>query len=422
MKNQVIIDRIIAIIIAVGLWFYVISVVNPPTELTLRSVPVKLLNETYLQESGLAIAGDGNYTVDVVLSGKRTDLMVKASDLTVTADLNGLTPGQNYITVKVGSPAGTTVEEIRTERIQVYIDEYVSIAKPVVYEILNVPEGMETAALSLDKANMVVSGARSLVNMVRQVKATMDAAQIEVDEIKGHQLALTPVDAEGNQVNAVKLDAPYVTLTATLYNVKSVPLYTRVEGNPGLGIELVSSNIPSSVVIKGALIDLAQIDHIDAEPISIEGITGNTEKDVTPILPDGVELSDANEALTASFTLSENGSIDLELSSEDIVLEGLAENYEAEVLNTPFELTLTIKGAVRDLIDISTGDIDLYADLSGVDEAGDYAIPIEAVPLQSKVLSFTFSPAMVHVSITDLTAVEEPEAEETTEEPAEPDN
>ena len=422
MKNQVIIDRIIAIIIAVGLWIYVISVVNPPTELTLRSVPVKLLNETYLQESGLAIAGDGNYTVDVVLSGKRTDLMVKASDLTVTADLNGLTPGQNYITVKVGSPAGTTVEEIRTERIQVYIDEYVSIAKPVVYEILNVPEGMETAALSLDKANMVVSGARSLVNMVRQVKATMDAAQIEVDEIKGHQLTLTPVDAEGNQVNAVKLDAPYVTLTATLYNVKSVPLYTRVEGNPGLGIELLSSNIPSSVVIKGALIDLAQIDHIDAEPISIEGITGNTEKDVTPILPDGVELSDANEALTASFTLSENGSIGLDLSSEDIVLEGLAENFEAEVLNTPFELTVTIKGAVRDLIDISMRDIDLYADLSSVDEAGDYAIPIEAVPLQSKVLSFTFSPAMVHVSITDLTAVEEPEAEETTEEPAEPDN
>ena len=104
------------VVIAIALWLFVINVVNPPTQITVRSVPVKLLNEDYLESSNLAIAGEGIYTVDVDLSGKRTDLMVKSSDLTATADLNGLTPGQNYITVRVTAPSGTTVEQIRLLR------------------------------------------------------------------------------------------------------------------------------------------------------------------------------------------------------------------------------------------------------------------------------------------------------------------
>ncbi|MBR3748612.1 MAG: hypothetical protein IKN28_01940, partial [Firmicutes bacterium] len=127
MERREIIDRIIAVAIAIGLWFYVISVVNPPTTVLVRQVPVTLLNQEYLDESKLAIAGDGKYTVDVLLSGKRKDLILTPEDLTATSDLSGLIPGQNYITVKVTSPGNTTVQEIRMEKIQVYVDELVSV-------------------------------------------------------------------------------------------------------------------------------------------------------------------------------------------------------------------------------------------------------------------------------------------------------
>ena len=40
MERREIIDRIIAVAIAIGLWFYVISVVNPPTTVLVRQVPV----------------------------------------------------------------------------------------------------------------------------------------------------------------------------------------------------------------------------------------------------------------------------------------------------------------------------------------------------------------------------------------------
>ena len=408
MERREIIDRIIAAAIAIGLWFYVISVVNPPTTVTIRQVPVTLLNENYLSESKLAIAGDGKYTVDVELSGKRKDLILTPADLTATADLNGLIPGQNYITVKVTSPGNTTVEEIRTEKIQVYIDELVASEKPVELSILNVPAGTELSAVELDYDTISVSGAKSLVDMVDRVLVTVDAANMAVDEPEQMQLAITPVDAEGNTVKAVNMNHPYVTLSSTLYTVKSVPLYTRVDGAPGMGLELMSSNIPSSVSIKGTLLDLAKINYIDAEPLDIEGITTNAELEVVPVLPDGVELSSQNGSMVATFTLSEQGQVTLESDSSAVTAENVSEGMEIAFPEEVIPLTVAVKGNIADITDIAAEDIVLFADLSGITEPGEYEIPISGRSADGKEIEVTAEPASITVTVTG-TGTEEPE-------------
>ncbi|MBR5642308.1 MAG: hypothetical protein IKW92_09295 [Firmicutes bacterium] len=415
MERREIIDRIIAVAIAIGLWFYVISVVNPPTTVTIRQVPVTLLNQEYLDESRLAIAGDGNYTVDVSLSGKRKDLILTQADLTATADLNGLLPGQNYITVKVTSPGNTTVEEIRTEKIQVYIDELIVANKPVELNILNVPAGTELSAIKLDHETISVSGAKSLVDMVDRILVTVDAAGMAVDEPEKLQLAITPVDAEGNVVKAINTDPSYVTLSATLYTVKSVPLYTRVDGTPGMGLELMSSNIPSTVSIKGTLLDLAKINYIDAEPLDIEGITANTELEVVPILPEGVELASSNGSMIATFTLSEQGQVTLETDSSAVTAENVPDGMEAALADETVPLTITVKGSIADITDITAEDIILFADLSEIIEPGEYEIPISGRAADGKDIEVTAEPASVLVTVT-ATETETQEEEETPEE------
>ncbi|MBP5749524.1 MAG: hypothetical protein J6X24_01910 [Firmicutes bacterium] len=412
MERREIIDRIIAAAIAIGLWVYVISVVNPPTTVTIRQVPVTLLNEDYLSESKLAIAGDGKYTVDVELSGKRKDLILTQADLTATADLNGLIPGQNYITVRVTSPGNTTVEEIRTEKIQVYIDELVASEKPVELNILNVPAGTELSAIKLDYDKISVSGAKSLVDMVDRILVTVDAANMAVDEPEQKQLAITPVDAEGNTVKAVNTNHPYVTLSSTLYTVKSVPLYTRVDGTPGMGLELMSSNIPSSVSIKGRLLDLAKINYIDAEPLDIEGITENTELEVVPVLPEGVELSSANDNMTATFTLSEQGMVLLEADSSLVGIENVPEGMDAAVTGGSVPLTVTVKGGIADITDITAEDIVLFADLSGITEPGEYDIPISGRSADGKAIEVSAEPASIAVTVTGTEPEEEDEGSE----------
>ena len=418
MERREIIDRIIAAAIAIGLWVYVISVVNPPTTVTIRQVPVTLLNEDYLSESKLAIAGDGNYTVDVELSGKRKDLILTQADLTATADLNGLIPGQNYITVKVTSPGNTTVEEIRTEKIQVYIDELVASEKPVELSIQNVPAGAELSAIDLDYDTISVSGAKSLVDMVDRILVTVDAGHMAVDEPEQMQLAITPVDAEGNTVKAVNMNHPYVTLSATLYTVKSVPLYTRVDGAPGMGLELMSSNIPSSVSIKGTLLDLAKINYVDAEPLDIEGITSNAELEVVPILPEGVELASSNGSMIATFTLSEQGQVTLETDSSAVTAENIPDGMEAALADETVPLTITVKGSIADITDITAEDIVLFADLSEIIEPGEYEIPISGRSADGKEVEVTAEPASITVTVSGgeaETEEEEGEPEKTPE-------
>lgn len=399
MNRNEIINRIAAIVLAIVLWVYVISVVNPPTTVTVRQVPVTLLNQEYLDDSKLAIAGDGKYTVDVDLSGKRKDLILGPSDLSATADLSGLTPGQNYITVKVTSPSSTTVENIRTEKIQVYVDNLVSVAKPVVLDVANVPSGTEFTVLNLNQEQIQVSGAKSLVDMVDHLTVHVDAGGLSVDEATEEQYALTPMDAEGNVVKAVKLENSFVSMTSTLYTVKSVPLYTRVDGAPGYGLELLSSSIPSEVSIKGTLLELAKVNYIDAQPLDITDITTNTELPVVPILPDGIALAANNGDLIASFTLSDQASMTMEADSSQIVLENLPEGFTAAASGEPFTMQVVVKGPVETISGLTPDMFSYYVDLAAVEEAGEYDLPIYTGTTIGDSLETVIEPAQLHVLV-----------------------
>ncbi|MBQ2218807.1 MAG: hypothetical protein II418_07685 [Firmicutes bacterium] len=407
MNRDEIINRVAAIVLAIVLWVYVISVVNPPTTVTVRQVPVTLLNQEYLDDSKLAIAGDGKYTVDVDLSGKRKDLILGPSDLSATADLSGLTPGQNYITVRVTSPSNTTVESIRTEKIQVYVDNLVSVAKPVVLDVANVPSDTEFTVLDLSQEQILVSGAKSLVDMVDHLTVHVDAGGLSVDEATEQQYALTPMDAEGNVVKAVKLESPFVSMSSTLYTVKSVPLYTRVDGAPGYGLELLSSSIPSAVSIKGTLLDLAKVNYVDAQPLDITDITTNTELPVVPVLPDGIALAANNGDLIASFTLSDQASMTMEADSSQIVLENLPEGFTAAASGEPFTMQVTVKGPVETISDLTADIFAYYVDLSTIEEAGEYDLPIYTGTTIGESLETVIEPAQLHVLVEALAPEED---------------
>lgn len=407
MNRDEIINRVAAIVLAIVLWVYVISVVNPPTTVTVRQVPVTLLNQEYLDDSKLAIAGDGKYTVDVDLSGKRKDLILGPSDLSATADLSGLTPGQNYITVRVTSPSNTTVESIRTEKIQVYVDNLVSVAKPVVLDVANVPSDTEFTVLDLSQEQILVSGAKSLVDMVDHLTVHVDAGGLSVDEATEQQYALTPMDVEGNVVKAVKLESPFVSMSSTLYTVKSVPLYTRVDGAPGYGLELLSSSIPSTVSIKGTLLDLAKVNYVDAQPLDITDITTNTELPVVPILPDGISLASNNGDMTASFTLSDQASMQMEADSDSIVLEYLPEGFTAAAEGEPFTMQVTVKGPVETIANLTADMFSYYVDLSAIEEAGEYDLPIVSGTTVGDALEVVIEPAALHVHVEAIAPEEE---------------
>ncbi|MBQ4371734.1 MAG: hypothetical protein II803_04910, partial [Firmicutes bacterium] len=122
MSRSKTLNIIISVLASVLLWIYVINVVNPPSTMTVKDIPVQLEGLENLEAGHLTIAGDGSYTVDVTLSASRAELAgISEKDIRATASLAGLSAGQNYINVSVKAPDSVTIDDIRSQKIQVYI-------------------------------------------------------------------------------------------------------------------------------------------------------------------------------------------------------------------------------------------------------------------------------------------------------------
>ena len=72
MKNKVF-SVVLSVVVAFGLWLYVITVVSPGSENTYYNIPVVLQNENVLKDRGLMITSELP-AVTLTLSGTRTDL------------------------------------------------------------------------------------------------------------------------------------------------------------------------------------------------------------------------------------------------------------------------------------------------------------------------------------------------------------
>ena len=69
-KRRLILPKIMSVLIAFILWFYVMAVESPVNEKTFRSIPITI-EQT---DSELSLYSGYNTTVDITVSGKKSEL------------------------------------------------------------------------------------------------------------------------------------------------------------------------------------------------------------------------------------------------------------------------------------------------------------------------------------------------------------
>ena len=369
-------DKIIAILAGIAIWTYVIGVKDPVTTGTVKLVPVQLVNTNVMESAGLAIAGSGEYTVDVVVGGTRSVVnAAKPEDIVATADVSDLHVGQNYITVEVEVPSNLTVNEIRTQKIQVYVDNAVTVEKNLRIFTANLPEGKELGAIEAQTSSIVVSGAQSLVNNVVDVQATIDTANRNLDEAVTEDINLVPVDADGNKVIGVKMSQNTIKIKSTLYETKEVALNVPIEGELNEHVTLRSEIVPASVVIKGPSQLLAEIWQIDAAPIDRSTVIETCSIPLELNLPAGVEAAHDYRNLTVDYEVKGREEKPVSFSNDDVTFVNVPAGLEAS-LAEDFSLTFSVFS--DDAENFAKSDIELVIDLKGLG-TGDHDVPISAI-------------------------------------------
>jgi YbbR domain-containing protein len=389
---------ILSIIIALLLWSYVIIQVNPTKEETISRVPVQLLNTQSLAARQLAISGDGEYTVDVVVEGRRADIMkVSGEDIIAEVDLFGWSKGENYIPVNVKLPPALKLVEVRSAKIQVTIEDLVALSKPVdvVYRG-EFPANTEEGDVELRPAEIEVTGAKSAVESVDEVRVYIDVEDLSTER-RTIQSEAVPLNKAEMIVENVKLSSSYVNVSARLLQVKEVPLVVETVGSldEGYGAEI---DVPQFVLIKGTKAALQDVTSVSAEPLDITGMTKNGIMPITLLLPEGVELSKRNTTIHAGITIEETATGQFRFTADDILLEGLT---KGKTVNTDVaEVTVSITGRKQTVEQLQQNQLELYIEIEDL-ETGSHTVPImvsSKVPLHSIIVD----PSEIHITIIDI--------------------
>ncbi|MFR7871797.1 MAG: YbbR-like domain-containing protein, partial [Fenollaria timonensis] len=96
-----IIAKIVSVIVAIFLWYYVMGLVNPEETRTYRNINVAFKNVEYLNNTKLVNLGPNEAKVTVQVKGKKSELdNINENNIKAAIDFRGYDAGQVRIPVK----------------------------------------------------------------------------------------------------------------------------------------------------------------------------------------------------------------------------------------------------------------------------------------------------------------------------------
>jgi YbbR domain-containing protein len=395
------VNIVISILAAIALWAYVVTYINPTTTRSIPNVPVELINLDALADDGLTVSAGQNFTVDLIIEGRRTDLTgLAVEDFQAIMDMKGFSIGTNAVPVRVTMPDKVNLAEVRPARIEVQIEELISVMKPIKISYSETFEDKtEPGFVTLAPQEIEVTGAKEQVNNVAYIMA-----EVNSDEIKETETTLTvaaiPVTESGEEVTDIALSQESIAITATLCKVKEVPLNISIIGSPPEDRRVTRMDIPKTIFIRGSANALSGITGVAGREIDISGI-GETMI-ITPELqlPAGVELADRSRKLSVTVEIEGIETKAFTYSSDKIEIRGLPDGCTAHV-NTG-NILATVYGTKAQIAGIDAADITPYVDLVAIGATvGAVDIPVN-FEIAKEIVRIEALPANVRVTVIEV--------------------
>lgn len=372
--------KILSVIFAILLWFYVITEQNPvvPKDIT---VPVKIVNAESLNKNNqIVLDNPGSYYITLKLKGKKELLdTVNQDTVSAYADVSGyMAVGVNTVPVTVsGLPEGTTVTSRSEHNIKINIDRKVVVQRPVAISITGNPKGgLATLDALLTPSEVVLTGAESVINTVKTIKVDVDIAGVDASVNK--RLPVRLLDETGKDVYGIQLDTPYINVSVPISNTKRVPIQLVLEGDAAEGYMIVDKLIqPKEILVTGSQDALDSLVAINTIKQVLNNLMADVTLQVVLDLPEGIRLVNANEQINAVIGIQKVVTNTIEISN--IEYKNLDQKYI--VSNAAAKtVRITIRGP-EELLKDAQNNIMLYVDLTNAkDGAGTYEIVVIKPP------------------------------------------
>jgi len=403
MKSKIIL-LLISLVVAFGMWFYVITVVSPDSEISINHVSVQSQGEKLLlEQSNLMVVTDmEDLEVDLVLNGNRTDLIkLSRSNITITVDVSKIDrAGKHEVTYDITLPGdipsnAVSVQTRDPDRLTLVVENRVrnpEIPLKLIYDKTQLPGNYTMKESAMEYPEFItVSGPESVMKTVAYAEAKLDLENRQESYID-ESIPNVLYDKEGEEIESELLTHDgAVLVTAPINYTRELPLKLQLkagggatekdalvrffvpnaEGNTELDEEITGITVSGSKhILDGestltlASIDLATVRdgdkltfHMEELPLlKEEGV--NNESGITEIY-----------AIITFPHLKER-----EFDAMIISAEGVGEGLQANLAQK--RISITVRGSAELIDELSVGDITVYVDLSGVTEGKD-AFPVK---------------------------------------------
>ena len=309
-NSRKILNIIIAIVVSIGAWTFVVYNNDPTTEVKYKDIPITFRGEDTLANKGYGVSQVSTESIDVTLRQKRIDTNdISADDITVIADVSDAEEGENGISLKISGPDGTQVAEAESRSISVEVEEADSTQKEILVDYSGSISGYEPVVSEITSARATVLGAKSEIERVDKVAALIGFEETE-NKLKNFTVRLSALDEDDDIIEHVVIYPGEVNFYAYTGVKKEVSLKVVTDesdkktsassgsNDSGQDEEEQTDNYirtytaPQTVVIKGSEGIIENISEISTKLVEISSMYESGEVTLECDLPDGVYLAD----------------------------------------------------------------------------------------------------------------------------------
>ena len=375
MKNKLL-TALLSIVIAFGLWTYVVTNVSVEDTTTIHNVPVVFQNEGALTGRSLMLTEGTSQTVNLTITGTRSEILkLNNNNVSVIVDLSRIyDAGRQSVQYTVNYPADavtTTFEHTADKsRISLTVEEQVSKAVDVFHNYTGqVAEGYmaDYETVTMDIRRVTVTGPASVVEKITQARFTISLDGLTAPLDQDYEYTLC--DSEGNPVEVpnvefVHTDVDKIHVNLSVQRYKEIALTVKI--NDGGGATEETSSIVlnmETIMVSGTDEMLEDLESLEVGEINLAEIKDTTTLTFPITMPagvinrTGVEEVNVNISfpalVTKTFTVSNIQAINVPTGTEGIVVTK--------------QVSVTVRGPRSIIQRMQASDITVTADFADME-------------------------------------------------------
>ncbi len=325
--------RIISVLFAVFLWFFVLDSSNPISSVEI-SIPLNIVNEDIMKDSGI-IVKERNFpkSVSVNIKGRKDKISnFSSNDAEAILDLSKVNDVDTeflHVDVYISeNRSGVMFDGVTPRVISLELEKVGENPFPVKIITTGTPkENYKIIGVSAVPETVSIEATDSVINSIGEVRAFVDISDISGDIVLKKECLVFSKDGE----EAIELDKPII-VDIKVEVAKEIPIVPNVKGRPARnysdGIHKVT---PAKALIAGPTDVVNWIDNIKTEVIDIENINESTTKTVAIELPSGVRLVDTPKHVNVDVIIEQLATKQIIFKKEDILFENRENLFEYNI-------------------------------------------------------------------------------------------